>query len=276
MHRCNYLLLLIAVALASAISRSVAAEDTLPGGAMLRLGAPSTAWKMHHMATAAISRDGKQVVFCSGDKTLTIMDPATGKRLRSFTTDKIDMKYQPRFTADCKCLYYAIDDLYVLIDAVSGKEIARIELPPPKPSVSTVFASHNLYYPSFAGKTLAVSASLDNNKPIKNWDVLANKSLGEIQPNQNNDSHYCSWSQDGSLLAISGYRHDKKKPEDEASNEYVDLWDIKAMSPRSPTPAPAPQPRDPLPARHSLAQQGASPGSAECQHRGNAPGRDPR
>ncbi len=193
------------------------------------LGTPDQRWKAE-MYSVAISRDGAMLLFANSQEELTLVNPKTNEVIRKIAIEKASPIYRPRFTPDGSGIYLIQDNKYTLYDVKTGKKMAQLALPVPSRAAGGGLGPRLRYFPSHDGQKVAVSVEGVLHAPIRIWDVIADKSLGEIKPKQNQDNHICCWSADGSILTVSGYRHDKKDPKEEDLNEYVDFYDGKSFA----------------------------------------------
>lgn len=192
------------------------ADDGLPAGAKIRLGSPELrSLFAYHVG---ISPDGKLLAYRSDVDGLTVCDPATGKILRRVPIRDKEIGEECFYTADGKHLVFTGISTCCLVDAVSGKVMGKFEVP----GAGGPF-DRPVFRWSGDGKQV-VSFGAFGGGPYKLWDMATGKMSGEINAAQNGGDKDAVFSSNGRILATCGMRHSKKNPQDEAAEEFVELW----------------------------------------------------
>ena len=151
--------------------------------------------------SVGFSSDGRTLVGRSDDKTIRLLDVASGKKLRQLTGNN-GFTWSVGFSPDSRILASGGDDNTIrLWDVASGKELRKL-------------AGHNgfVWSVSFSpdGRILA-SGSYD--KTVRLWDVASGKELRQLTGN-NSAVWSVSFSPNGRILA-SG-----------SDDKTIRLWDV--------------------------------------------------
>jgi WD40 repeat protein len=184
-----------------------AEADSLPPGAVARLG--STRFRVSgHIAAVALSPDGKTVaVYEYGWQRLTLFDVPTGKVLRRFDKSGVFGR-ELTFSPDGKYLVSLPSDHRVtFLDVVTGKR-RKLDRGRSSPSMSLLFSAD--------GKRLAARDETGNwFLPPQVWDVATGKILFTVE----NDKG----ARLGAALSANGQR---LASWDRRSGREILLWDV--------------------------------------------------
>ena len=170
----------------------------------------------------ALARDGSQLAYRSGPDAIAIVEPLTGKLIRTITIQDKEVGERLFYSPDGKHLVFQAMQQVRLVDPATGKVSRRIG-----DGGTFDFHRHDFHWNADVSRLTDVEQNFhfDFKPKLKVWDGIAPKILGEIEVAPNGGHRCEAISGDGSLIAAGGRFHKKQKETDENVTEYVELWE---------------------------------------------------
>jgi WD40 repeat protein len=172
------------------------------------------------VTTVALSRDGKVLASSGADRTVRFWDVATKREL--LRTQMLGGTWGClAFSPDGGKLALARGQAQnspppapVVLDVLTGKEILRLECPPPAPGAPEASEEFVTFSPN--GRTLATIGKFQDTV-VRLWDAATGKLIGRCGGPTDCRLWYClAFSPDGRLLATGPFDHD----------DSVHLWEL--------------------------------------------------